>query len=160
MKWCVHRSVQSSNNDDAARPLSDDLTPTLAQGRGSASAKLTQRLHPPSFSTSSVRSAQTTKDLTNQTAHPRLSYTPAYACATMRFHPPTLLLLLGATLASADDLVTKTRIKVQLFAGPAFVSEVSVDAYDKQCLSLDNNLFVGLLPPTEGGSLLMPMKQD
>ena len=59
----------------------------------------------------------------------------------MRYHSPTLLLLLSATLASADDLVTKTRIKVQLFAGPAFVSEVSVDAYDKACLSLDNNLY-------------------
>lgn len=61
----------------------------------------------------------------------------------MRFHSQTLLILLGATLAAADDLVTKTRIKVQLFAGPAFVSEVSVDAYDKQCLSLDNNLIDG-----------------
>lgn len=60
----------------------------------------------------------------------------------MRFHPQTVLIL-GASLAAADDLVTKTRIKVQLFAGPAFVSEVSVDAYDKQCLSLDNNLYVG-----------------
>jgi hypothetical protein len=58
----------------------------------------------------------------------------------MRLHPQTLLILLGSTLASADDLVTKSRIKVQLFAGPAFVSEVSVDAYDKACLSLDNNL--------------------
>ncbi|KAH7382367.1 hypothetical protein DE146DRAFT_668606 [Phaeosphaeria sp. MPI-PUGE-AT-0046c] len=61
----------------------------------------------------------------------------------MRFHSPTLLMLLSATLTSADDLVTKTRIKVQLFAGPAFVSEVSVDAYHKQCLSLDNNLIDG-----------------
>ncbi|KAH8701411.1 hypothetical protein GQ44DRAFT_717653 [Phaeosphaeriaceae sp. PMI808] len=40
-------------------------------------------------------------------------------------------------------MVTRTRIKVQLFASPAFVSEVSVDAYDNQCLSLDNNLIDG-----------------
>lgn len=73
----------------------------------------------------------------------------------MRFLPTTVLMVLGATLVSADDLVTKTRIKVQLFAGPAFVSEVSVDAYDKLCLSLDNNLFVGLLPPRKGRNVLM-----
>ncbi|KAF1913443.1 hypothetical protein BDU57DRAFT_522343 [Ampelomyces quisqualis] len=60
----------------------------------------------------------------------------------MRFLPATLLALLSAGLAAADDLVTKGRIKVQLFAAPAFVSEVSVDAYDNQCLSLDNNLCV------------------
>jgi hypothetical protein len=52
---------------------------------------------------------------------------------------PTILAI--ASLASADDLVTKGRIKVQLFAAPAFVSEVSVDAYNGQCLSLDNNLY-------------------
>jgi len=56
----------------------------------------------------------------------------------MRAIPPLLALL---TLAAADDLVTKGRIKVQLFAAPAFVSEVSVDAYHDQCLSLDNNLY-------------------
>jgi hypothetical protein len=55
--------------------------------------------------------------------------------------PSAALLLLSATIAAADDLVTKGRIKVQLFAAPAFVSEVSVDAYDDQCLSLDNNLY-------------------
>ncbi|KAF2824097.1 hypothetical protein CC86DRAFT_371515 [Ophiobolus disseminans] len=60
----------------------------------------------------------------------------------MRPLPPTLLLLLSA-LATADDLVTKGRIKVQLFAAPAFVSEVSVDAYNGLCLSLDNNLIDG-----------------
>jgi hypothetical protein len=58
----------------------------------------------------------------------------------MRSILPTALLLSG--LALADDLVTKGRIKVQLFAAPAFVSEVSVDAYHMQCLSLDNNLYV------------------
>ena len=53
------------------------------------------------------------------------------------------LVALSAGLAAADDLVTRTRIKVQLFAAPAFVSEVSVDAYSQQCLSLDNNLIDG-----------------
>jgi hypothetical protein len=65
---------------------------------------------------------------------------------TMRDLAPTTtaaaLLLLLCGIASADDIVTKNRIKVQLFAGPAFVSEVSVDAYHNQCLSLDNNLYV------------------
>jgi hypothetical protein len=56
---------------------------------------------------------------------------------------PFSLLLLCAGLAAADDIVTKGRIKVQLFAAPAFVSEVSVDAYHNQCLSLDNNLIDG-----------------
>jgi hypothetical protein len=63
----------------------------------------------------------------------------------MRALASTLALALAvfalATLAAADDLVTKGRIKVQLFAAPAFVSEVSVDAYHDQCLSLDNNLY-------------------
>jgi hypothetical protein len=55
---------------------------------------------------------------------------------------PIPLLLFCASVALADDIITKGRIKVQLFAAPAFVSEVSVDAYDKQCVSLDNNLYV------------------
>jgi hypothetical protein len=59
----------------------------------------------------------------------------------MRALSPTLIALLSASLAAADDLVTAGRIKVQLFAAPAFVSEVSVDAYNNQCLSLDNNLY-------------------
>jgi hypothetical protein len=58
------------------------------------------------------------------------------------YFPTTALALLISGLAAADDLVTKQRIKVQLFAAPAFVSEVSVDAYHMQCLSLDNNLYV------------------
>ena len=45
-----------------------------------------------------------------------------------------------ANVAIADDLIASNRIKVQLFAAPAFFSEVSVDAYNNQCLSLDNNL--------------------
>ena len=55
---------------------------------------------------------------------------------------PLSILLLCAGIAAADDLVVKGRIKVQLFAAPAFVSEVSVDAYHNQCLSLDNNLYL------------------
>jgi hypothetical protein len=61
----------------------------------------------------------------------------------MRLYLSTAALaLLISGLVVADDLVTKQRIKVQLFAAPAFVSEVSVDAYHMQCLSLDNNLYV------------------
>ncbi|KAL5113429.1 hypothetical protein ACEQ8H_008697 [Pleosporales sp. CAS-2024a] len=51
--------------------------------------------------------------------------------------------LTWSSSADTDALVTKGRIKVQLFAAPAFVSEVSVDAYNAQCLSLDNNLIDG-----------------
>ncbi|KAH7359574.1 hypothetical protein BKA66DRAFT_515247 [Pyrenochaeta sp. MPI-SDFR-AT-0127] len=57
--------------------------------------------------------------------------------------PLTTLLLAWARLAATDDTVTKSRIKVQLFAAPSFLSEVSVDAYNNQCLSLDNNLIDG-----------------
>jgi len=45
-----------------------------------------------------------------------------------------------ANVATAGDMIADNRIKVQLFAAPAFFSEVSVDAYNNQCLSLDNNL--------------------
>ncbi|KAH6611869.1 hypothetical protein C7974DRAFT_370004 [Boeremia exigua] len=48
-----------------------------------------------------------------------------------------------ANVATAGDMIVKNRIKVQLFAAPAFFSEVSVDAYNNQCLSLDNNLIDG-----------------
>lgn len=51
-----------------------------------------------------------------------------------------LSVLACANVAIAGDIVTNFRIKVQLFAAPAFFSEVSVDAYNNQCLSLDNNL--------------------
>lgn len=54
------------------------------------------------------------------------------------------VLFVAAGLASADDTITSNRIKVQLFAAPSFLSEVSVDAYNNQCLSLDNNLYVGM----------------
>jgi hypothetical protein len=68
---------------------------------------------------------------------------------------PTILAI--ASLASADDLVTKGRIKVQLFAAPAFVSEVSVDAYNGQCLSLDNNLY--FQPPRPNPTTSLTMRQ-
>ncbi|KAF1843297.1 uncharacterized protein K460DRAFT_368186 [Cucurbitaria berberidis CBS 394.84] len=61
----------------------------------------------------------------------------------MRSLPLTTFLLAWAHLATADDTVMKQRIKVQLFATPSFLSEVSVDAYNNQCLSLDNNLIDG-----------------
>ncbi|KAH7062981.1 hypothetical protein BKA63DRAFT_189936 [Paraphoma chrysanthemicola] len=56
---------------------------------------------------------------------------------------PFSMLLLCAGLAAAGDMVSSKSIKVQLFAAPAFVSEVSVDAPNNQCLSLDNNLIDG-----------------
>jgi hypothetical protein len=43
---------------------------------------------------------------------------------------------------ASDDLVGNDRIKVFLFAKPAFWSEVAVDAYNNVCIDLDNNLFV------------------
>ncbi|EMD64655.1 hypothetical protein COCSADRAFT_36029 [Bipolaris sorokiniana ND90Pr] len=55
---------------------------------------------------------------------------------------PTLLLVWVASVA-ASDTITSGKIKVQLFAAPSFLSEVSVDAYNNQCLSLDNNLIDG-----------------
>ncbi|KAF2995058.1 hypothetical protein E8E13_001803 [Curvularia kusanoi] len=63
----------------------------------------------------------------------------------MRSLPLAILpsLLACAHVASASDMIAPNRIKVQLFAAPAFFSEVSVDAYDGQCLSLDNNLIDG-----------------
>ncbi|KAH6857367.1 hypothetical protein BKA58DRAFT_325351 [Alternaria rosae] len=52
-----------------------------------------------------------------------------------------LLAWTGTVLAG--DTITAGKIKVQLFAAPSFLSEVSVDAYNNQCLSLDNNLIDG-----------------
>lgn len=66
----------------------------------------------------------------------------------MRGLPWTTLLgtLVGlAGSAAADEMVTSGRIKVQLFAAPGYLSEVSVDAYNNICLSLDNNLIDGLV---------------
>lgn len=59
-----------------------------------------------------------------------------------RFLPFSTLLLAWASFAAADDTITAGKIKVQLYAAPSFLSEVSVDAYNNQCLSLDNNLYV------------------
>ena len=61
-----------------------------------------------------------------------------------RLVPVSTLLLLSAWTGTvlADDTISGTKIKVQLFAAPSFLSEVSVDAYNNQCLSLDNNLYV------------------
>jgi hypothetical protein len=72
-----------------------------------------------------------------------------YVVASMRAFPFTTVLLAWAGLAVAgnDDTVTSGRIKVQLFAAPSFLSEVSVDAYNNQCLSLDNNLYATWPPP-------------
>lgn len=52
----------------------------------------------------------------------------------------TVLLCAAGLAAGAEDLVTKARIKVQLFAATSFVSEVSIDAFNNFCVSLDNNL--------------------
>ncbi|KAF1830246.1 hypothetical protein BDW02DRAFT_573243 [Decorospora gaudefroyi] len=71
----------------------------------------------------------------------------------LHLHPTTLTLALSllartshataSASASDDHLITAARIKVQLFATPSFLNEVSVDAYNGQCLSLDNNLIDG-----------------
>jgi len=59
-----------------------------------------------------------------------------------RLVPFSTLLLAWAGFVTAGDTITSGKIKVQLFAAPSFLSEVSVDAYNNQCLSLDNNLYV------------------
>jgi hypothetical protein len=81
--------------------------------------------------------------------------TTPHASAAMRALPTASAFLALIGLAAADDLVTKGRIKVQLFAAPAFVSEVSVDAYNDQCLSLDNNLYDARNAPICGGYVVV-----
>jgi hypothetical protein len=75
-----------------------------------------------------------------------------------------LVLASSARFAAAGDTITQNRIKVQLFAAPSFLSEVSVDAYNNQCLSLDNNLFVPPIPARcgseWGGGGLMEYRID
>ncbi|KAF2019181.1 hypothetical protein BU24DRAFT_447747 [Aaosphaeria arxii CBS 175.79] len=44
---------------------------------------------------------------------------------------------------AADPGISKDRIKVFLFASPAFWGEVAIDAYKNQCIDLDNNLIDG-----------------
>ena len=61
----------------------------------------------------------------------------------------TALLLACVATGAADNaliMVSKMRIKVQLFASPSFISEVSVDVNNGVCLSLDNNLYADELP--------------
>ena len=65
--------------------------------------------------------------------------------SSCRLVPFSTLLLAWAGFALAGDTITSGKIKVQLFAAPSFLSEVSVDAYNNQCLSLDNNLYVALV---------------
>lgn len=48
----------------------------------------------------------------------------------------------GATTGATDELVRDDRIKVFLYAAPAFWQEVAVDAFKDTCTDLDNNLFV------------------
>jgi hypothetical protein len=64
-----------------------------------------------------------------------------------RLIPFSTLLLAWAGFVLAGDTITSGKIKVQLFAAPSFLSEVSVDAYNNQCLSLDNNLYVASVSP-------------
>jgi hypothetical protein len=45
-------------------------------------------------------------------------------------------------IGAAGNLVSDDRIKVFLFAAPAFWQEVAIDAYKDACVNLDNNLFV------------------
>ncbi|KAF2797104.1 hypothetical protein K505DRAFT_236249 [Melanomma pulvis-pyrius CBS 109.77] len=55
----------------------------------------------------------------------------------------TALLLALCGVGAADDAVGENRIKVFLFAEPAFFSEVQVDAVNNTCVSLLNNLIDG-----------------
>ncbi|KAF2636746.1 hypothetical protein P280DRAFT_408456 [Massarina eburnea CBS 473.64] len=50
---------------------------------------------------------------------------------------------LAGLVASDDVEVASDRIKVFLFAAPAFYSEVGVEVRNSTCLSLDNNLIDG-----------------
>ncbi|KAF1998761.1 hypothetical protein P154DRAFT_243824 [Amniculicola lignicola CBS 123094] len=49
----------------------------------------------------------------------------------------------GVGWAASEDTVREDRIKVFLFAEPAFFSEVAVDGWKDACVSLDNNLIDG-----------------
>ncbi|KAF2107806.1 hypothetical protein BDV96DRAFT_505414 [Lophiotrema nucula] len=59
----------------------------------------------------------------------------------------SLLCLGSGVLAAPDDTpyANEARVKVYLFAQPAFYSQVAVDAYKHACVSLDNNLIDGLV---------------
>lgn len=77
-----------------------------------------------------------------------------------RLLPLSTLLLAWASLAAADDTITAGKIKVQLYAAPSFLSEVSVDAYNNQCLSLDNNLYVATRHTMQRNGLLTERTQN
>ena len=54
----------------------------------------------------------------------------------------SLLVALSLSGAAAGSFVSPDRIKVFLFAAPAFWQEVAIDAYKNVCIDLDNNLYV------------------
>jgi hypothetical protein len=127
--------------------------PTSAKRRGCARQSTLAPTHPASVTAvANVRRLPVSFVHANLTPSPPTADTPTQrscdcaeppnARATMRSLSLVILpsLLACANVATASDMIAPNRIKVQLFAAPAFFSEVSVDAYDGQCLSLDNNL--------------------
>lgn len=58
------------------------------------------------------------------------------------FLAATLGFLVACSWGASDDIVRSDRIKVFLYAAPAFWQEVAVDAYKDMCTDLDNNLCV------------------
>jgi hypothetical protein len=52
---------------------------------------------------------------------------------------------LGTTPGANEELVRSDRIKVFLYAAPAFWQEVAVDALKDTCTDLDNNLIDGMV---------------
>ena len=56
----------------------------------------------------------------------------------------TLGFLVACSWGAADDIVRSDRIKVFLYAAPAFFQEVTIDAYKDSCTDLDNSLCVFL----------------
>jgi len=55
----------------------------------------------------------------------------------------TLGFLVACSWGAADDIVRSDRIKVFLYAAPAFFQEVTIDAYKDSCTDLDNSLIDG-----------------
>lgn len=53
------------------------------------------------------------------------------------------LLILALSGVASAGFVSPDRIKVFLFAAPAFWQEVAIDAYKNVCIDLDNNLIDG-----------------
>lgn len=58
----------------------------------------------------------------------------------------TLGFLVACSWGAADDIVRSDRIKVFLYAAPAFFQEVTIDAYKDSCTDLDNSLCVSPFP--------------